>query len=122
MTYTVYTTARQTCAILDIKRMHANLGCGKVYRRSDILATTHAQRNSKIAEQRQIIKLKVHQAKQRNSWKERNLSWARLSWMYPESQIITNDGSVVKEVMKLKHARSLCKNSGYVDDLTTVKI
>ena len=50
MTYTAFTTARQTCAILDIKRMHANLGCGKVYRRSDILATTHAQRNSKIAE------------------------------------------------------------------------
>jgi len=50
MAYTVYTTARQGRAILDIKQMHANLGRGKDYRRSDLLATTHAQRNSKVAE------------------------------------------------------------------------
>ena len=42
MAYTVYTTARQGRAILDIKQMHANLGRGKDYRRSDLLATTHA--------------------------------------------------------------------------------
>jgi hypothetical protein len=58
MAYTLYSTARQGRAISDIEWVHANLGCGKVDRRSDFLATTHVHRNSTIAEQRLGLKLR----------------------------------------------------------------